>query len=241
MTFREWWEMFWGNAVKVEADINGNLVKGILLKPSKYIKDDGILYLHGGQFDIEVQNISRFTDAITYRAAGYPVLCLKFPEEDEGGQTDPNRDIAEIYSAPVLFRKFYNVNRIHIITVSRGGYSGLFAYQYYSALFGKMVSFCPPIHTENADWLKTQNDWAIKFLTKKLPSPMVLAEQGQYAQLKDRMMMIGGKVDTTCPPALHSEKFSKIVGCSWHTISGYGHNVAQSGEARGYALQFIGG
>lgn len=241
MTFREWWQMFWGNAVKVEMTVNGNLVKGVLLKPSRHIKADGVLYLHGGNFDIEVKNVSHFQDAITYRAAGYPVLMLKFADEDEGGPCDPNRDVEEIYSSPNLFRKFYDVDRIHIITVSRGGYSGLFAYQLYAALFGKIVCFCPPIHTENEDWFRTQSAWAQQFLSRKLPSPMVLAENGEYASVASRMMMMGGKLDTTCPPNLHSDKFAQIVGCSSRIISGYGHDVSRSGEARGLALQFIGG
>lgn len=239
--FWEWFEFFWHNAQKIEGQVNGNLIQGILLKPTRNIKEDGILYLHGGQFDVETSNLYTWQDAITYRAAGYPVLILKYHEEDFGGDSDPNRDIKHIYYSPTLFRDFWNVKKIHIITVSRGGYCGLFAYQLYRGLFGRFVAMCPPIDVENEAWFKAQMQWAKNYLIQKLPSPMVLAKEGAFTYCAKDMFMIGGKSDPTCPPDLHSEKFAITVGCASRVINGFGHDVARSGEARGIALQFIGG
>lgn len=236
---REWWELIFGNAYKVEFQVNDNLIKGIWLKATRNVRQNGILYLHGGQFDIETQNISRFTDCISYRTMGYQTLMLKFPEEDEGGICDPNRDIPEIKDSRVLFRSLCPIDKINIVTVSRGGYPGLFAFQLYPDIFNKIVCMCPPIHTENNVWLDPQHQWAKDYLRRKVPSPMVLAEQGAYAGLQDRMLMIGGATDTTCPPAVNSDKFAKLVGCKSVIVPGYGHNVSMSTMAREQCLQFM--
>jgi hypothetical protein len=241
--FQEWWELTFGNAYKVELQVGSNLVKGIWLKATKNIRPDGILYLHGGQFDIEVPNASRFSDAISYRVMGYHVLMLKFPEEDEGGSPNPNLDILEIKDAPDLFRSIAPIDKIHIITVSRGGLPGTLAFQLYPNLFGKIICMCPPLWTENQQWFDSQSQWAKDYLKQRLPSPMVLAQQGAFAGLQNRMMMIGGAVDTTCPPNVNSDKFAKTAGIPENQsiiVPGYGHNVAQSSQARSEAMRFIG-
>ena len=168
---------------------------------------------------------------------------LKFPEEDEGGKCNVPLDIAEIWDSITLFRSLVSINNIHIITVSRGGYPGLFVFHEYPFPFskiGKIVCMCPPIHTENAQWLDPQNQWAKDYLRTKVPSPMILAQQGLYAGLQDRIMMIGGQLDTTCPPSSQSDKFAKIVGCQSIVVPGYGHNVGQSSMARSKAMEFVG-
>jgi pimeloyl-ACP methyl ester carboxylesterase len=99
---------------------------------------------------------------------------------------------------------------------------------------------CPPIWTENNAWLDPQYQWAKDFLRRKVPSPMIMALQGEYAGLENRMLMIGGAQDTTCPPNINSDKFAKLVGCKSIVMPGYAHNVWMSGEARGKALEFIG-
>jgi pimeloyl-ACP methyl ester carboxylesterase len=241
MNWREWLEIIWGRAEKVSATVNGNLVQGWLLKATRNIRQDGILYLHGGTFDLEKPIINRFTDALSYRVMGYHVLLLKFPDEDENAQPNPNLDIPEIRDAPILFRGLVGIDKIHIITVSRGGYPGLFAFQQYPELFDRFVAICPPIDADNQDWLRTQHDWAVKYLTQKLPSPMTLAEQGAFSSLASRMLMIGGANDTTCPPISQSEKFAKTVGCASVIVPKYGHNVSMSTKAREEAMQFIQG
>lgn len=241
MNWREWLEIIWGRAEKVSATINGNLVQGWLLKATRNIRQDGILYLHGGTFDLEKPIINRFTDALSYRVMGYHVLLLKFPDEDENVQPNPNLDIPEIRDAPILFRGLVGIDKIHIITVSRGGYPGLFAFQQYPDLFGKIVCMCPPIHTENEAWLEPQHTWAKNYLRQKLPSPMVLAEQGAYTYLASRMLMIGGANDPVCHPSSQSDKFAKTVGCRSIIVPKYAHNVSMSSMAREEAMQFIRG
>lgn len=239
--WREWLEIIRGRAEKVSATVNGNLVQGWLLKATRNIRQDGILYLHGGTFDLEKSIINRFTDALSYRVMGYHVLLLKFPDEDENVQPNPNLDILEIRDAPILFRELVSIEKIHIITVSRGGYPGLFAFQQYPNLFDRIVCMCPPIHTENESWLEPQHTWAKNYLRQKLPSPMVLAEQGGYADLASRMLMIGGENDPVCHPSSQSDKFAKAVGCRSIIVPKYAHNVSMSTKAREEAMQFIRG
>jgi len=240
-SFREWLEIIWGRAEKVSATINGNLVQGWLLKATRNIRQNGILYLHGGTFDIEQNILNRFTDALSYRAMGYHVLLLKFPDEDEGGPPNPNLDIIKIRDASILFRGSVEIGKIHIITVSRGGYPGLFAFQQHPDLFETITCMCPPIHTENEAWLEPQHNWAKTYLRQKLPSPMVLAEQGAYTDLASRMLMIGGANDPVCHPSSQSDKFAKTVGCRSIIVPKYAHNVFMSTMARKEAMQFIGG
>jgi cephalosporin-C deacetylase-like acetyl esterase len=70
---------------------------------------------------------------------------------------------------------------------------------------------------------------------------MVLAEQGAYANLASRMLMIGGANDPVCHPSSQSDKFAKIVGCKSIIVPKYAHNVSMSSMARKEAMQFIGG
>lgn len=239
-SWREWLEIIWGRAEKVSATVNGNLVQGFLIRATKNIRKDGILYLHGGTFDIEKPILNRFTDALSYRAMGYHVLFLKFPDEDEGVPPNPNLDIIEIRDAPILFRELVGIDKIHIITVSRGGYPGLLAFQQHPDLFETIICMCPPIHTENEGWLEPQHTWAKNYLRQKLPSPMVLGEQGAYTYLASRMLMIGGANDPVCHPSSQSDRFAKTVGCRSIIVPKYAHNVFMSTMARKEAMQFIG-
>jgi len=240
-SWREWLEIIWGNAEKVSATVNGNLVQGWLLRATENIRPDGILYLHGGTFDLEKPILNRFTDALSYRVMGYHVFLLKFPDEDGMVPPNPNLDITAIKDAPILFRGIVGIDKIHIITVSRGGYPGLFAFQQHPDLFETITCMCPPIHTENEVWLEPQHTWAKTYLRQKLPSPMVLAEHGAYAYLASRMLMIGGANDPVCHPSSQSDKFAKIVGCRSIIAPKYAHNVSMSSMARKEAMQFIGG
>lgn len=225
-----------GNIERLSITVGDNQVDAFLLIPTRRVRNKGILYLHGGTFDIEKEIISRFTDAISYRVMGYHVLILKFPDEDFPVPPNPNSDVIEIRDAYNLIKPM--VTEVNIVTVSRGGYPGLLAFKDYSNLFSKIVCFVPPLNPDNTQWFEAQADWAKKYLSQ-CKSPIYHALQGAYKGIESRMLMIGGRIDTTCPPSINSEAFAKLTGCKSVIIQGYGHNAHMSTEGRSRCMEFI--
>ena len=255
MTFQEWlrlqWEMMWGNVERLSIIVDGNQVDAFLLKPTKNIRNKGIVYLHGGTFDLEQNMLNRFSDAFSYRTMGYHVLLLKFPDEDFPVAPNPNSDVIEIRDAYHMIAPLMRDSlphsgmtmvgmEINIITVSRGGYCGLLAFKDQHPLYNKIVCFVPPLNPDNLQWFNQQADWAKKYLSQ-CKSPVYHAHRGAYLGLENRMLMIGGQLDTLCPPSINSQYFASLTGCKSYIVKGYGHNASDSTAGRTQAMEFIAG
>jgi len=242
MSFQEWLKLqggvMWGNVERLSITVDGNQVDAFLLKPTKTIRNKGIVYLHGGTFDLEQNMLNRFSDAFSYRAMGYHVLLLKFPDEDFPVAPNPNSDIIEIRDAYHLMLPY--VEEINIITVSRGGYPGLLAFKDQHTLYNKIVCFVPPLNPDNEKWFQQQAGWAKAYLSQ-CKSPIWHAHRGAYVGLENDMLMIGGQIDTICPPNINSAYFAGLTGCKSYIVKGYGHNSSDSTAGRTQAMQFLAG
>src|SRR4030042_2038014 len=241
MTFQEWlklqWETMWGNVERLSIMVDGNQVDMFHLIPTKNVRDIAILYLHGGTFDLERNMLNRFSDAFSLRASGYDVYLLKFADEDFPVEPNPISDVMEIGDAGIFIKP--TTKELNIVTVSRGGYCGLLAFKEYSGLYNKIVCMVPPLNPDNIQWFNAQAEWAKKYLSQ-CKSPIWHAHKGAYKGLESRMLMIGGQLDTTCPPNINSAYFAQLTGCKSYIVKGYGHNAASSTDGRTQAMQFIG-